>query len=359
MVAIAASLWVSGADESLPMIAARAAAKALLISGSLSLARARFSTAASELWSCDLNTESAALMRFAGSGDERLMAPCAASRALRTALLRRTCSRNRRIDASLPVRRFWRRKGHRRIVVIDRVRGRIEQKPVGGQRFENGRCRGETGFGEFLDRRLRVGKFVGRKARQRIVDRIGTGGHGADQEAAPRENADKATRKSSQRAECAAMRIEGRRRGSVAASDLNVLAKRDSLIPASFDEGGPERAIGRSGRLLRSGRAAALACLDIEVAAGQRLAPIGDEILGAFEIIGPFIAGNEAGGLPDHVELAVCLNFADEDGLGDVVIGHHRRIAAGEVGNGDADHRVDDRVGIRRAGRLRPPSPTC
>jgi hypothetical protein len=57
-------------------------------------------------------------------------------------------------------------------------------------------------------------------------------------------------------------------------------------------------------------------------------------------------------GLGDHVELAVGLDLADQDGLGDVVVGEHRRDAAGQVRRGDAGQRVDHLVGIEALGLL-------
>ena len=57
--------------------------------------------------------------------------------------------------------------------------------------------------------------------------------------------------------------------------------------------------------------AAALAGGDVEVAAGHRRAPVGDQVLGVGQVVRPLVADDEAGGLPDDVELAVVLDFAD------------------------------------------------
>ena len=51
-------------------------------------------------------------------------------------------------------------------------------------------------------------------------------------------------------------------------------------------------------------------------------------------------------GLPDDVELAVLLDLADQDRLGDVVVRKHLRHAAREVRDLHADDGVDDLVGI-------------
>src|SRR5439155_220713 len=53
--------------------------------------------------------------------------------------------------------------------------------------------------------------------------------------------------------------------------------------------------------------------------------PVADQILGAFKLLRPCIAGNQARGLPHHVELAVAFDFANEDRLGDVMVRQHLR----------------------------------
>ena len=98
--------------------------------------------------------------------------------------------------------------------------------------------------------------------------------------------------------------------------------------------------------------AAALAGGGVEVAAGHRRAPIGDQVLGVGQVVRPLVADDQARGLPDDVELAVGLDFADEHRLGDVVVRHHGRVAAGEVRHRNADDRVDDLVRIGGAGLL-------
>src|ERR1700761_4105734 len=77
--------------------------------------------------------------------------------------------------------------------------------------------------------------------------------------------------------------------------------------------------------------AAAFAGLDVEVAAGQRLAPVGDQVARSLEVGRPFLRDHGARRLPDRVDQAVRLYLADVDRLSDVMIGHHRRVAAGEV----------------------------
>src|SRR5882757_9493346 len=70
--------------------------------------------------------------------------------------------------------------------------------------------------------------------------------------------------------------------------------------------------------LRRHGLAAALAGLHVEVPAGERLAPIGDQVLRSFEVVGPLVTRHQARGLPDGVKLPVRLDLADIDRLGDV-----------------------------------------
>src|SRR3981081_4247085 len=60
---------------------------------------------------------------------------------------------------------------------------------------------------------------------------------------------------------------------------------------------------------------AALVGLGVVVAA-LLANPVADQVLGAFKLLRPGIAGNQARGLPHHVELAVALDFANEDRLG-------------------------------------------
>ena len=55
---------------------------------------------------------------------------------------------------------------------------------------------------------------------------------------------------------------------------------------------------------------ATLAGFDVEVAAGQGLAPIGDQILGARQVIRPLIARHSPLGFGDHFKLAIVLDFA-------------------------------------------------
>src|SRR6186713_3604130 len=95
---------------------------------------------------------------------------------------------------------------------------------------------------------------------------------------------------------------------------------------------------------VRSGsgaRAEALVGLGVEVAA-LLADPVADQVLGAVELLRPGVAGNETGRLPDHVELTVRLDLADEHRLGDVVVREHLGGAAGQVLGFDARESVDD-----------------
>src|SRR5580658_3686833 len=85
------------------------------------------------------------------------------------------------------------------------------------------------------------------------------------------------------------------------------------LTRGSWERGGGEGA----------SSAAALAGLDVEVAARHWRTPIGDQVARAFEIGRPFLRDHGARRLPDRIELAVALDLADVDGLGDVVVRHH------------------------------------
>src|SRR5208283_5162229 len=76
--------------------------------------------------------------------------------------------------------------------------------------------------------------------------------------------------------------------------------------------------------------AAALLGYGIVVAALERN-PIANEIFRSGQVSRPSGAGDQALGLPHHVELAVGANFADEDRLGDVMVRQQLRDAAGQV----------------------------
>src|SRR5689334_13020706 len=59
--------------------------------------------------------------------------------------------------------------------------------------------------------------------------------------------------------------------------------------------------------------------------------PICLDVLAARQIVGPSVSGHQAGGFRDHVKLSVRLYFADEDGLGDMVIRQYLGDAAGQI----------------------------
>src|SRR5262245_12796295 len=71
------------------------------------------------------------------------------------------------------------------------------------------------------------------------------------------------------------------------------------------------------------------------VVAALECHPIGLQILGAWQILGPGSTRNQRRRLPNDVELAVRTHLADEDRLGDVVVGQHFGRAAREVGSLD------------------------
>src|SRR5271155_5265307 len=73
---------------------------------------------------------------------------------------------------------------------------------------------------------------------------------------------------------------------------------------------------------LRSRAAALLG--DLVVVAAFEGDPVGDQVLRALEIRRPCGARDQLRGLEDHVELAVCADFADIDRLGDVMVRQHR-----------------------------------
>src|SRR5205807_6649407 len=95
-----------------------------------------------------------------------------------------------------------------------------------------------------------------------------------------------------------------------------------SLSPPQ--EGGADRVTSATLR-----RAAALLGHRIVVAAFQRH-PVGFQVLRARQVLGPGVAGDQCGRLPDDVELAVAADLADIDRLGDVVIGQHLGGTAGK-----------------------------
>src|SRR4030088_2385768 len=76
--------------------------------------------------------------------------------------------------------------------------------------------------------------------------------------------------------------------------------------------------------------------------------PVADQVLGAIKLLRPCIAGNQARGLPHHVELAVGFDFANEHRLGDVMVRKHLRDTAGQVGRFGSRQCVDHLVGIGR-----------
>src|SRR5690606_7178231 len=90
----------------------------------------------------------------------------------------------------------------------------------------------------------------------------------------------------------------------------------------------------------------------VKTSAGQRLAPVCDQVTGAGQEVRPGITHHGGRGFPDHGELAVVLDLADQHRLGEVVIGHHGCVATGEVGNGYADDGVFHRVHVGGTGFL-------
>ena len=61
--------------------------------------------------------------------------------------------------------------------------------------------------------------------------------------------------------------------------------------------------------------------------------PVADQILGALKLLRPCIAGYGPRALPYHVELTIGLDLPDEDGLRNVVVRQHLRVATGEIWN--------------------------
>ncbi len=90
-------------------------------------------------------------------------------------------------------------------------------------------------------------------------------------------------------------------------------------LPGGREDGArPEACRGQSDRRIAQlaaasvgALAAALAGGDVEVAARQRRAPIGDQVLGVRQVVRPLVADHEARRLPDGLELAVGLDLAD------------------------------------------------
>src|SRR5690349_23032975 len=92
-------------------------------------------------------------------------------------------------------------------------------------------------------------------------------------------------------------------------------------------------------------RSQALVGLGVVVAA-LLADPIADQVLGAFELLRPGVAGHEVLGLVDDSELAIALDLADEHRLGDVVVGQHLGDATSQVRRFGAGQRVNHLVGI-------------
>ncbi|EGE57975.1 hypothetical protein RHECNPAF_3500024 [Rhizobium etli CNPAF512] len=123
---------------------------------------------------------------------------------------------------------------------------------------------------------------------------------------------------------------------------------KDELPPGSAPDGSLQSVDGTS---VSGTLAAALAGCDVEVAAVEGLAPVGDQVLRVRQIIRPFVA-DDGRRLLDDFELAVSLDFADQHRLGDVMVRHDGRIATGEVRHGDADDVVENGIRVGGTGGL-------
>src|SRR4029077_9105099 len=101
-------------------------------------------------------------------------------------------------------------------------------------------------------------------------------------------------------------------------------------------------------RILRQGSGSLAAALPrgLFVVTPLQGRPGGLEIRRARQEVGPGVARDETLGLPHDIELAVAADFADEHGLGDVVVRKHLGGAAGEIWPFNAGQGVDTLVCI-------------
>ena len=155
-------------------IAARACSSAALARALVSLASAA-SIAGSALASRDLNTASAASMRFCGSGLASVSEPIAASIAARSPLLTRTFLKARGVDAGeLLVGARVDDVAARRLIEQQMIGG-VDQQAAVAERVEDRRGVGGAAHGEFADRLGGLRKLVLLEPRQRVVERVRAG----------------------------------------------------------------------------------------------------------------------------------------------------------------------------------------
>src|SRR5262245_190000 len=294
------------------MTAAWASTKARLMVGLVSFWIAATS-AGNALGSFDLNTARAASSRRAGSGDNSVRPPSAASMARRTRLLTRTGLRSPGAFAA--------------------------GFPVAASRTAPARSRKNT----FFSCSLKSSRPSCKASMIAMASGLPVWATAPIAESVSAKlSVVKPTRAFSR--SCAwAADMPSSATHSTSASDRKPLRRKRIIKPPAWrGRHGVPPAIASAEQL------AAAPLGDGVVVPAFQLDPVRRQVARAFKMLRPGRAGNQIRRFPHHVELAVATHLTDEHRLGDVVVGQHGRGAAGEVGRGDARQRVDNGVGIDR-----------
>src|SRR6478735_2605481 len=332
------------------MTAARASVRACFTCASVSRGIA-WSSAGSAFASLDLSTACAASNRFPGSGAINVSPPSAASTIRRSRLLRRTGTRS---DGSPPAT-GWPVAASISRPGISRMKTRFSP----ALKRSRPSCNAPITCGASalpLVATALIPSMVSSKLS--AVKRRSPSSYGPARapviRTASTPSAQTSATKRSLKARIRSSRHCKRRGPNCAATPDSSLAANTTLtLPGAADsvyslphlrKGGADRVTSATLR-----RAATLLGHRIVVAAFQRH-PVGFQVLRARQVLGPGLAGDQCGRLPDDVELAVAADLANIDRLGDVVIGQHLGGTAGEVGSFDAGQRVNHLI---RIGRVR------
>src|SRR5262245_49364093 len=328
MTAMASSLSTSEASGLNSRIAARASVSAALASLLVSFASAS-STVDSAASSCDLNTDCAAAMRFPGSGDISVRLPIAASTERRRRLLSRTSvAPSGNLSTAAPVAAS----------TILSSACLIKTFLLSGSANSRSSCSAlmmgkASGFPDAA-----TASMASAVSEKSSLANLAT----ASSNAPAKAGAAKATISSNEKA---AARRRSRTCADTGLPRQEMWRRRRCRRPLrcrDYFAGAFQLRLSGSGALT-----AALVGLGVVVTA-LLADPVADQVLGALELLRPGVAGDEARGLPHHVELAVGLDLADEHRLGDMVVGQHLRGAAGQVLGFDARESVDHLVRIGR-----------
>src|SRR5882757_4869035 len=327
--ATASSLSLSVASDLNRMMAARASAKACLIDLLLSLPSA-LSTVGSRFSSWLLNTDCAADSRLAGSGDNSVRPPSAASTVRRRRLLRRTAaalsgslSTAAPVAASMILPSAW-------VMKTFLLSGSAASRPSCSALM----MAGPSGLPD--EATSPIAASVSEKS---SLANLATESSNGPADAGR-------TRQVSNRSERNSVRKRSRQWPNTSIPRQECERRRRVPPPSPVLE---SVCVVDQVRSPLGSRALAAALVGLGVVVAALLAdPVADQVLGAVELLRPGVAGHQARGLPDHVELAVALDLADEHRLGDVVVRQHLRGATGQVRRLDAGERVDHLVRIGR-----------